>query len=53
MPLLTRCKISLRCPQNVSVKFQLKIPHRSFIIPGCKCLFLGEVENKSENALAP
>ncbi len=32
MPLFTRCNISLRCPQNVSVKFQLKIPHSSFII---------------------
>ncbi len=30
MPLFARCKISLRCPQNLSVKFQLKIPHRSF-----------------------
>ncbi len=27
MPLFTRCNISLRCPQNVSLKFQLKIPH--------------------------
>ncbi len=26
------CKMSLKCPQNVSVKFQLKIHHRSFII---------------------
>ncbi|ROI16545.1 Diphthine--ammonia ligase [Anabarilius grahami] len=25
-----RCNISLRCPLNVSVKFQLKIPHRFF-----------------------
>ncbi len=36
MPLFTICNISLRCPQNVSVKFQLKIPHRSFIISFCK-----------------
>ncbi len=27
MPLFTRFNISLRCPQNVSVKFQLKISH--------------------------
>jgi len=33
MPIFTSCSISLRCPQNVSGKFQLKIPHRSFIIP--------------------
>jgi len=30
---------SLRCPQNVSVNFKLKIPHRWFIIPCCKCIF--------------
>ncbi len=36
--------ISLRCPQNVSVKFQLKIPHRSFIISFWKCLFWVEAE---------
>jgi len=28
MFLFTRCNISFWCPQNVSVKFQLKIPHR-------------------------
>ncbi len=28
----TICNISLRCPQSVSVKFQLKTPHRSSII---------------------
>jgi len=27
MPLFTRCNIGLWCPQNVFVKFQLKIPH--------------------------
>ncbi len=32
MPLFTIYNISLRCPQNVSVKFHLKMPHRSFII---------------------
>ncbi len=26
MPLFTGCNINLRCPQNVSVMFQLKIP---------------------------
>ncbi len=26
MTLFTICNISLRCPQNVSVKFQLNIP---------------------------
>ncbi len=31
MPLFTRCNISPRCSQNVSVKFQLKIPHRSLL----------------------
>ncbi len=30
MPLFTICNISLRCPQNVSVKFQLKIPTDQF-----------------------
>ncbi len=34
-------KISLRCPQNVSLKFQLKIPHRSFIISFWKCPLSG------------
>ncbi len=29
-PIITTCNISLRCAQNVSVKFQLKILHRSF-----------------------
>ncbi|XP_067266604.1 mitochondrial glutathione transporter SLC25A40 isoform X2 [Chanodichthys erythropterus] len=29
-PVFTRCNISLRCPLNVSLKFQLKIPHRFF-----------------------
>ncbi len=42
--------ISLRCPQNVSVKFQLKIPHRSFIIPFWKCLFWVEVETRCSRA---
>ncbi len=37
MPLFTRCNIGLGCPQNVSVKFQPKIPHRSFIITAGKC----------------
>ncbi len=31
MPLFTICNISLRCPHNVSVTFQLKIPHRSLL----------------------
>ncbi len=39
-----QCNISLRCPQNVSVKFQLKIPNRSFIISFWKCLFWVEAE---------
>ncbi len=39
------CNISLWCPQNVSVKFQLKIPHRSFIISFRKCLFRVEAES--------
>lgn len=29
MPHFTICNINLRCPQNVSVKVQLKTPHRS------------------------
>ncbi len=32
MPLFTRCNIGLGCPQNVTMKFQPKIPHISFII---------------------
>jgi len=45
MPLFTRCNISLWCPQNVSVKFQLKIPHRSFIIACQICPYLGVSKN--------
>ncbi len=36
MPLFTRCNIGLGCPQNVSVKFQTKMPQRSFIIKAGK-----------------
>jgi len=35
MPLFTRCNIGLRCPQNVFVKFQLKIPHKNVIFGAC------------------
>ncbi len=42
MPLFTRCNIGLGCPENVSVKFQAKIPHRSFIITTGKCHFWGD-----------
>ncbi len=31
-PFLQYVNVGLRCPQIVSVKFQLKIPHRSFMI---------------------
>ncbi len=41
MPPFTRCNIALGCPQNVSVKFQLKIPHRAFILTSGKCHFWG------------
>ncbi len=41
MPLFTRCNIGLGCPRNVSVKFQLKVPNRSFIITAGKCHFWG------------
>ncbi len=41
MPLFTRCNIGLGCPQNVSVKFQPKLPNRSFIITAGKCHFFG------------
>ncbi len=34
MPLFTRCNIGLGCPQNVSVKFQLKIQLENVIL-GC------------------
>ncbi len=44
MPLFTICNISLRCPKNVSVKFQLKMPHRSFIILFWKWLFWVKAE---------
>ncbi len=44
MPLFTICNISLRCPQNVSVTFRLKIPHSSFLISFSKCLFWMEAE---------
>ncbi len=37
---------SLRCPRNVSVKCQLKVPHRSFVISFLKCLFWVEVERR-------
>ncbi len=40
-PRPTRCTIGLGCPQNVSVTFQAKIPHRSFIITAGKCHFWG------------
>ncbi len=36
--------ISLRCPQNVSVKFHLKIPNRLFIISFWKWPFWVEAE---------
>ncbi len=35
MPLFLLYVITLRCPQNVYVKFQIKIPHRSVIILFC------------------
>jgi len=42
----TRWNISrLWCPQNVSVKFQLKIPHRLFIIACQICPYLGVSKN--------
>ncbi len=41
MPLFTRCNIGLGCPQNMSVKFQPKIPNRSFILTAGKCHFWG------------
>ncbi len=41
MTLFKRCNIGLGCPQNVSVKFQPKIPHRSFIITAGKSHFWG------------
>ncbi len=44
MPIFTRCNINLRSPQNVSVKFQLEIPHQSFIIAFRKCLFWVKAE---------
>ena len=40
-----RFNLSLMCPQNVSVKFQLKIPHRSFIIACQICPYLGVSKN--------
>ncbi len=40
-----RCNLSLRRPKNVSLKFQLKIPHRSFITPCPKLPFLGRSKN--------
>ncbi len=46
MPLFTKCNIGLGCPQNVSVKFQAKIPHRAFIITAGKCIFWGVSKNK-------
>ncbi len=46
MPLFTRCNIGLGCPQNVSVKFHAKIPHRSFIITAGKCHFWGVSKNE-------
>ncbi len=39
MPLFTRCNIGLGCPHNVSVKFQPKIPNRSFIVTAGKFKF--------------
>ncbi len=36
--------IEVKSPQNVSVKFQLKMPHRSLIISFWKCLFWVEAE---------
>ncbi len=44
MPLFTIYNISIRCPQNASVRFQLKIPHISFIISFWKCQFWVEAE---------
>ncbi len=44
MPIFTIRNISLRCLQNVSEKFQLKISHRSFIISFWKCLFWVKAE---------
>ncbi len=41
MPVFTRCNIDFECPQNVPVKFQPKIPNRSFIITAVKCHFWG------------
>ncbi len=46
MPLFTICNIGLGCPYNVSVKFQAKIPHRSFIITAGKCHFWGGSKNE-------
>ncbi len=48
MPLFTRCNIGLGCPQNVSVKFQAKIPNRSFIITAGKCHFWGGFKKKAD-----
>ncbi len=33
-----KMQIGLGCPQNMSVKFQLKIPNISFILTAGKCL---------------
>ncbi len=41
MPFFTRCNIGLGSPQNVSVKFQPKLPNKSFIITAGKCHCLG------------
>ncbi len=46
MPLFTRCNIGLGCPQIVSVNFQAKIPHRSFIITAGKYHFWGVSKNE-------
>ncbi len=40
-PFYKICNIGLGCPQNVSVKFQLKILHVSFTITSIKCNLLG------------
>ncbi len=53
MPLFPRCNINLRCFQNVSVTFQLKIPHISFIISFWKCLFWVEVSLNTNYLLFP
>ncbi len=48
MPPFARCMIGLGCPQNVSVTFQPKIPHRSFIITTGKGHFWGVSKKRAD-----